>query len=51
MPATLSEIGVAEKDFQAIAGKIRKFDEARGTTGNFLPLTSKDVLEILKLAK
>ncbi|MDR1143891.1 MAG: iron-containing alcohol dehydrogenase, partial [Spirochaetaceae bacterium] len=39
MPATLSEIGVAEKDFQAIAGKIRKFDEARGTTGNFLPLT------------
>jgi alcohol dehydrogenase YqhD (iron-dependent ADH family) len=51
MPATLSEIGIAEKDFQAIAGKIRKFDEAKGTTGNFLPLTSEDVLEILKLAK
>ncbi|MDR2662354.1 MAG: iron-containing alcohol dehydrogenase [Treponema sp.] len=51
MPGTLSEIGIAEKDFPAIAGKIRKFDEAKGTTGNFLPLTSKDVLEILKLAK
>jgi alcohol dehydrogenase YqhD (iron-dependent ADH family) len=51
MPATLGEIGLQEKDFQIIAGKIRKFDEVKGTTGNFLPLTSKDVVEILKLAK
>jgi alcohol dehydrogenase YqhD (iron-dependent ADH family) len=51
MPATLKEIGIEEKDFAAIAKKIRKFDTVKGTTGNFLPLTSADVEEILKLAK
>jgi alcohol dehydrogenase YqhD (iron-dependent ADH family) len=51
MPATLTEIGIQEKDFQAIAEKTKKFDTAKGTTGNFLPLTPKDIVEILKLAK
>jgi alcohol dehydrogenase YqhD (iron-dependent ADH family) len=51
MPATLSEIKIQEKDFQAIAEKTKKFDPAAGTTGNFLPLTVKDIVEILKLAK
>ncbi|MCL2069839.1 MAG: iron-containing alcohol dehydrogenase [Treponema sp.] len=51
MPLTLKEIGIEEKDFSAIAGKIKKFDVAKGTTGNFLPLKEADVLEILKLAK
>jgi alcohol dehydrogenase YqhD (iron-dependent ADH family) len=51
MPATLSEIGIHEKDFKTIAGKVKKFDEAKGTVGNFHPLTAADVEEILKLAK
>jgi alcohol dehydrogenase YqhD (iron-dependent ADH family) len=51
MPATLNEIGIHEKDFQAIAEKTKKFDTAKGTTGNFLPLTVKDIVEVLKLAK
>jgi alcohol dehydrogenase YqhD (iron-dependent ADH family) len=51
MPATLGEIGIQEKDFQAIAEKTKKFDPAAGTTGNFRPLTAKDIVEILKLAK
>lgn len=51
MPATLSEIGIHEKDFKAIARKVKKFDEAKGTVGNFRPLTESDVEEILKLAK
>jgi alcohol dehydrogenase YqhD (iron-dependent ADH family) len=50
MPATLKEIGIEEKDFQAIAEKTKKFDTAKGTTGNFLPLTVKDIVEVLKLA-
>jgi alcohol dehydrogenase YqhD (iron-dependent ADH family) len=51
MPATLKEIGIEERDFSAIAGKVKKFDTAKGTVGNFLPLTNSDILEILKLAK
>jgi alcohol dehydrogenase YqhD (iron-dependent ADH family) len=51
MPSTLTEIGVHEKDFKTIAGKIKKFDEEKGTVGNFRPLSSADVEEILKLAK
>jgi alcohol dehydrogenase YqhD (iron-dependent ADH family) len=51
MPLTLKEIGIEEKDFSFLAEKTKMFDTAKGTTGNFLPLTSKDVLEILKLAK
>jgi len=51
MPATLSDIGIGEKDFQAIAEKVKKFDPAKGTVGNFLPLTNRDIVEILKLAK
>ncbi|MDR2144503.1 MAG: iron-containing alcohol dehydrogenase [Treponema sp.] len=51
MPATLSEIGIHEKDFKTIALKVKKFDKEKGTVGNFLPLTSVDVEEILKLAK
>ncbi|MCL1812164.1 MAG: iron-containing alcohol dehydrogenase [Treponema sp.] len=51
MPKTLKEIGIEEKDFAAIAKKIRKFDAANDTTGNFLPLKSADVEKILQLAK
>ncbi|MDR0402436.1 MAG: iron-containing alcohol dehydrogenase [Treponema sp.] len=51
MPATLAEIGIHEKDFGAIAGKVKKFDEVKGTVGNFRPLGPADVEEILKLAK
>ncbi|GHU81083.1 NADH-dependent alcohol dehydrogenase [Spirochaetia bacterium] len=51
MPATLKEIGIEEKDFQAIAEKTKKFDPVKGTVGNFQPLTNKDIVEILKLAK
>jgi alcohol dehydrogenase YqhD (iron-dependent ADH family) len=51
MPATLTEIGIQEKDFRAIAEKTKTFDPVKGTTGNFLPLTSKDIEAILKLAK
>jgi alcohol dehydrogenase class IV len=51
MPATLGEIGIHEKDFKTIARKVKKFDEAKGTVGNFRPLTEADVEEILKLAK
>jgi alcohol dehydrogenase YqhD (iron-dependent ADH family) len=50
MPATLKEIGVEEKAFQAIAEKVKKFDPGRGTVGHFYPLTVKDIVEILKLA-
>jgi len=51
MPLTLKEIGIEEKDFAAIAGNVKKFDTSKGTTGNFLPLTNTDIVEILKLAK
>jgi alcohol dehydrogenase YqhD (iron-dependent ADH family) len=51
MPKTLKEIGIEEKDFAAIAKKIRKFDAENDTTGNFLPLKSADVEKILQLAK
>ena len=51
MPLTLKEIGIEEKDFAAIAGNVKKFDTAKGTVGNFLPLTNADIVEILKLAK
>ncbi|MDR0448222.1 MAG: iron-containing alcohol dehydrogenase, partial [Treponema sp.] len=51
MPLTLKEIGIEEKDFTTIAGKVKKFDTAKGTVGNFLPLKDPDIVEILKLAK
>ena len=51
MPSTLKELGIEEKDFTAIAEKVKKFDAAKGTVGNFLPLTNADIKEILKLAK
>ncbi|MDR0585843.1 MAG: iron-containing alcohol dehydrogenase [Treponema sp.] len=51
MPATLSEIGIHEKDFKTIARKVKKFDKEKGTVGNFRPLTEADVEEILTLAK
>ena len=51
MPKTLKDIGIEEKDFAAIAGKIKKMDAANDTTGNFLPLKSADVEKILQLAK
>ena len=51
MPKTLKEIGIEEKDFAAIANKIKKFDTANDTVGNFLPLKSADVEKILQLAK
>jgi alcohol dehydrogenase YqhD (iron-dependent ADH family) len=51
MPATLSEIGIHEKDFQAIAEKVKKFDTVKGTVGNFIGLTNRDIVEILKLSK
>ena len=51
MPATLSEVGIGEDKFQGIAEKTKKFDAAKGTVGNFLPLANKDIVEILKLAK
>ncbi|MCL2318440.1 MAG: iron-containing alcohol dehydrogenase [Treponema sp.] len=51
MPATLSDIGIKEKDFEAIAEKTKKFDPKKGTVGNFVPLTNKDIVKILKLAK
>jgi alcohol dehydrogenase YqhD (iron-dependent ADH family) len=51
MPATLGEIGIQEKDFQAIAEKVKKFDPDKGTVGNFIGLSNKDIVEILKLAK
>ena len=51
MPSTLSEIGITEKDFEAIAEKTKKFNLEKGTTGNFIGLTNKDIVEILKLSK
>jgi alcohol dehydrogenase YqhD (iron-dependent ADH family) len=51
MPATLGDIGVGEKDFRAIAEKVKKFDPGKGTTGHFYPLTADDIVEILKLAE
>ena len=51
MPLTLKEVGIEEKDFAAIAAKIKLFDKEKGTVGNFRPLTKADVEAILKLAK
>jgi alcohol dehydrogenase YqhD (iron-dependent ADH family) len=51
MPLTLKEIGIEEKDFPAIAEKVKKFDTAKGTVGNSFPLTNADIAGILKLAK
>jgi len=51
LPATLSEIGIGEEYFQKIGEKTLKMDPVKGTTGNFYPLTSNDIVEILKLAK
>ena len=51
MPSTLGEIGITEKDFEAIAKKTKKFDLEKDTTGNFIGLTNKDIVEIPKLSK
>jgi alcohol dehydrogenase YqhD (iron-dependent ADH family) len=51
MPATLKDIGIEEKNFKVIAEKVKRPDPIKGTVGNFLPLTTGDILEILKLAK
>ena len=51
MPSKLSDIGIEEKSFRAIAEKTKKFDKEKGTTGNFIGLTVNDIVEILKLAK
>jgi alcohol dehydrogenase YqhD (iron-dependent ADH family) len=51
LPATLSEIGIGEEHFEGIGEKTLKMDNVKGTTGNFYPLTAKDIVEILKLAK
>lgn len=49
LPTRLSEIGITEEHFDEIADKCRLFDET--TVGNFVKLTKKDIVEILKLAK
>jgi alcohol dehydrogenase YqhD (iron-dependent ADH family) len=51
MPAALKDIGIREKDCKAIAEKVKRPDPVKGTVGNFLPLTTQDILEILKLAE
>jgi len=51
LPATLKEIGIGEDQFQKIGEKTKKFNAEKGTVGNSFPLTSKDIVKILKLAK
>ena len=51
MPATLSDIGIKEENFRAIAEKAKRFDTEKGTVGNFIGLKNEDIVEILKLAK
>jgi hypothetical protein len=51
LPVTLSEINIGEEHFQKIGDKTLKMDSVKGTVGNSFPLTSKDIVEILKLAK
>jgi len=49
LATTLSEIGIAEKDFSEIAAKCRLFNE--NTVGHFVKLTRDDIIKILDLAK
>ena len=51
MPSTLTEIGIKEQDFPAIAKKVKRFDIEKGTVGNSYPLNEKDILAILSLSK
>ncbi len=50
LPVRLSEIGVGEDDFETISSKCRVFHDD-DTVGNFIKLTRKDIVEILRLAK
>ncbi|NLW02705.1 MAG: iron-containing alcohol dehydrogenase [Clostridiaceae bacterium] len=50
LPVRLSEIGIGEEHYQEIASKCRVFHED-DTVGNFVKLTRKDIVEILRLAK
>lgn len=51
LPATLSDIGIGPEHFQAIGEKTKKVDRVKNTVGNFEPLSPKDIVEILKLAR
>jgi len=51
LPSTLKGIGIGEDQFQKIGEKTKKFDTGKGTVGNSFPLTSKDIVEILQMAK
>ena len=51
LPATLKEIGIGEDQFQKIGEKTKKSNLEKGTVGNSFPLTSKDIVKVLKLAK
>ena len=51
LPATLTEIGIGKEYFQKIGEKTKKTNPGKGTVGNSFPLTSDDIVKILKLAK
>jgi len=51
LPATLTDIGIGEEHFQKIGEKTKRMDAEKDTVGNSFPLTGKDIVEILKLAK
>jgi alcohol dehydrogenase len=51
MPTRLEEIGFNEKDYESIAENCRKFDKENETVGNFVPLTKKDIVNMLKIAQ
>jgi len=51
LPTTLKEIGIGEDQFQKIGDKTKKTNPQKETVGNSFPLTSKDIVKILKLAK
>jgi alcohol dehydrogenase YqhD (iron-dependent ADH family) len=47
MPVTFEELGAREEDIPALAAKLELGD---GTMGSFVPLTTKDVEAIYRLA-
>jgi alcohol dehydrogenase len=49
LPTRLSEIGIADKDFEMIAGKCRRFHG--DTVGNFVRLDGEAIKKILALAR
>ncbi|NMB46565.1 MAG: iron-containing alcohol dehydrogenase [Firmicutes bacterium] len=49
LPVTLEGLGIPDDRLEEMAAKCRKSPD--GTVGNFVKLTSEDVLNILKLAK